>query len=229
MRDIVTADVVQNFAAQRRAAAAAAYRDFKYWEAGESAASRQAALSQRRRALDEQMTGALDLLLGTGTPAPEVSRAWQSAVSEQQLAFLSADKRAQALAVLERSTEGELQIPPAAGDQLAADQAEDLQHRLEVFDRKAEQLRALLTPEEREQVDMTVSWTADNLRRAMTKFQPTETEFQAIFREWRAHDERIARLWAAGEPDPGNEQVFARIRESLGSQRFEEYRRTWWK
>ena len=229
VRDIVTADVIQNFAAKRRAAAAAAYGDFKYWEAGEAAANRRAELAQRRRTLDEQMTSTLGLLLGTETPSPEVSRAWQAAVSEQQLAFLPAEKRAQAVAVLERDGACELAIPPAAGDRLAIDQAEDLRQRLELFDRKKEQLSAVLTPEEYEQVDMTVSWTADNLRRAMTKFQPTEAEFQAIFREWRAHDEQIARLWAAGEPDPGNAQVFARIRERLGEQRFEEYRSTWWK
>ncbi len=229
VRDIVTADVIRNFAIQRRQAAAAAYDDFKYWEAGEAAAKRRAELAQRRRTLDEQMTSTLRLLLGTETSSPEVSRAWQTAVAEQQLAFLSAEKRIQALAVLERDAAGDLGIPRAAGGRLATDQAADLQNRLAVFDRKKEQLSALLTPEEFEQLDMTISWTADNLRRAMTKFQPNEAEFQAVFREWRAHDEQIARLWAVGEPDPGNAQVFARIRQLLGEQRFAEYRATWWK
>lgn len=65
-----------------------------------------------------------------------------------------------------------------------------------------------------------------NLRRAMTKFQPTEAEFQAIFRAWRAHDENLAVRYAAGEPDPGNAHVFEAIAQALTPDRYPLYRET---
>lgn len=78
-------------------------------------------------------------------------------------------------------------------------------------------------------MELSISSTADNLRHGIENFHPTEEEFRAIFPIWRAHDEKIARLWAAGEPDPGNDNVFAAIQKILGEQRFAEYRNTWWK
>jgi hypothetical protein len=63
----------------------------------------------------------------------------------------------------------------------------------------------------------------------MVKFDPTAAEFQEIFRAWRAHDENLAQLYATGRPDPGNGHVFARIKEVLGEERFQQYRSTWWK
>jgi hypothetical protein len=229
IRDIVTADVAQTFSARRRAAMAEALAGFQYWATGPASAQSRAALAEQQRAVDAEMGGVLASLLGTEAAIPDVRADWRTAVTGQQLSFLPEDKRAATVAVLARSGDVGVQIPKTAGNQLAADQAVDLQQRLASFDQQREALLAVLTPEEFERVDMSVSCTADNLRRAMTRFQPTEAEFTAIFREWRAHDERIARLWAVGEPDPGNDAVFARIRELLGDERFEEYHRTWWR
>ena len=229
VRDIVIADVRQNFAARRRAVVAEGSPEFQYWETGAANATRRAALAQRQQVLDDEMAGVLQNLLSEDVPGLTDRGEWRQAVLAQQLNFLSSDKREPTLAVLQRFAEGEVEIPHAAGDRLAVDQAADLQRRLELYDRKRQELAAALTPDELERVDMTASWTADNLRRAMSKFQPTEEEFRAIFREWRAHDEQIARLWAAGQPDPGNESVFAAIKNFLGEQRYEQYRGTWWK
>jgi hypothetical protein len=45
----------------------------------------------------------------------------------------------------------------------------------------------------------------------------------------REHDEQLARLYATGQSDPGNSDVFERIKQALGDKRYEEYRATWWK
>ena len=100
---------------------------------------------------------------------------------------------------------------------------------LEAYDRKRAALRDLLTPEEYDSVDMTASWTANNLRQAMAKFQPTEEEFQIIFREWRKQDENLAAIFAKGEADPGNDRVFAAIEKKLSPERYAKYREAWWK
>lgn len=99
---------------------------------------------------------------------------------------------------------------------------------IDLYEAKRAELSQWITPEEFEQVELTVSWTADNLRRAMVRFEPSEEEFRTIFRVWREHDEELARLAATHQPDPGNAHVFERVREFLGEERYAQYRSTWW-
>jgi len=42
-------------------------------------------------------------------------------------------------------------------------------------------------------------------------------------------DEKLAQLFGTGQPDPGNEQVFAKNQRSLSPERYAKYRETWWK
>jgi hypothetical protein len=78
---------------------------------------------------------------------------------------------------------------------------------------------------------MTTSWTAENLRRALVHFEPTETEFTAIFNQWQPFDEKLAHLHAEGGFDPGDLQksVLEGIHSALGESRFAEYQQAWWK
>ena len=107
--------------------------------------------------------------------------------------------------------------------------SDELNRILQTYEGKRTELARLLSPEEFEQLELTVSWTADNLRRGMAKFNPTEAEFREIFRAWRLHDENLAQLYATGQPDPGNSHVFAQIKEVLGEERYKQYKSTWWK
>lgn len=227
VRDIVTADVMQAFAARRAAVAALRYGEFKFHEFDDGA---DAGFARNRRAVDEATKAALRELIGTEELPASTAWAWKAAALEQQLAFLPDDKYRAALEILLRNGELDIALPHGiSGNRLTAAQADELQLRLETFDRRRSELLQVLTPEEYEQMDMRISWTGDNLRQAMAKFHPTEAEFTAIFREWRAHDVRIAGLWAGGEPDPGNKQVFASIEQFLGPERYQQYRETWWK
>lgn len=227
VRDIVTADVTQAFAARRAEVAALRYGESKFNEFDDAA---DAGFARNRRVVDEAMNEAVRQLLGAEGVATSTAWAWRVAAIEQQLAILPADKHGAALEILLRNGEVDVPLPRGiSGNRLTATQAEELQLRLETFDRRRNELLQVLTPEEYEQMDMRISWTGDNLRQAMAKFQPTEAEFTAIFREWRAHDQRIAGMWASGEPDPGNKQVFANIEQLLGPERYQQYRETWWK
>jgi hypothetical protein len=227
VRDIVTADVRQAFAAKRAEVAAQRYGSFKFNEFDDAA---DAGFARQRREVDEAMNAAVRQLLGAEVGPPSATWEWKVAAMEQQLAFLPEDKHHAALEILRRTGEIDVALPSGiSGNRLTSAQAEELQLRLGTFEQRRHELLQVLAPEEYERLDMTISWTANNLRQAMAKFQPTESEFAAIFREWRAHDLTIAGLWATGEPDPGNQSVFSRIREALGEQRYQEYRRTWWK
>lgn len=229
IRDIVSADVRQAFAAQRAEVMAERFRDFKYWKADAGEAAARTALESRQREVDETMRAAVRELLGADGAALPTHAEWQQAAWSQQLGFLPPDKREQTQALLGQYAEVDRQIQNLSGGQRTPENPEERLRVLEAYERKKIGLQALLTPDEYELVELTGSWTANNLRRAMTKFQPTEEEFRAIFREWRQQDENLAVLFANGQPDPGNEHVFANIRKFLPPERYERYRETWWK
>ena len=228
VRDIVTADVVAAFAA-RRAEAMASYRDFKFWESSPTEEATRGELAHQRRAVDADMGDVLRELLGPDVAPPETTREWKLARLYQELSFLPPDKRNAMQAVLLRNEENDALIKSLANARRPMEDANELNYILETYDDKRAELARLLSPEEYKQLELTASWTAENLRRAMVNFHPTEAEFREIFGAWRAHDENLARLYATGQPDPGNEHVFAKIRELLGDERFDLYRSTWWK
>ena len=229
VQDIVAADVRQAFAAKRAEVMAERYRDFKFWKSDTQESGARSDLEPKRRAVDEAMSGALRELLGADVSPPSTAAEWQQAALGQQLAFLSEDKRAQTQALLRRYAEVDVQVRELAWGHGTPENPDERARLLADYERKKAEMQSLLTPEEYEQVELTASWTADNLRRAMTRFEPTEEEFRQIFREWRAHDERLAGTYGRGEPDPGNAQVFANIEKLLGAERFTKYRETWWK
>jgi hypothetical protein len=227
IRDIVSADVLQAFAARRAEVVAMRYRDFKANEFDETA---DAGFARHRRALDEAMTEATRQLLGTDAIPPSAAAEWTRAIHSQQLAFLPAGQHQAVMEILTQFGELDLGLPQGiSGDRLTPAQAEEAKLRLTAFEQRRASLLALLSPEQYEQVDMTISWTAGNLRQAMARFQPNAEEFREIFQQWRAHDHRVLEAWANGVPDPGNDHVFAAIEEFLGPERYRQYRETWWK
>lgn len=229
VKDIVAADLLQAFATRRAQVMAARYQDFQFWKSDSTESATRAQLETRRREVDEEMTAALTSLLGTAVTPPTTKSAWQQAALNQQLAFLPDEKRAATEALLLQAAELDDYHHNFSSSRIRLENPAERARVLEAYDQNRAALKEFLTPAEFEQLELTVSWTADNLRRAMTKFQPTEDEFRLIFREWRAHDDNLARLRSTGKPDPGNDHVFARIKEQLPPERYELYRSTWWK
>lgn len=229
VRDIVAADAAAAFAVRRAEAIAARYHDFKFWQTSSTEEAARAELTRQRRAVDADMGDVLRELLGPDVAPPETTREWKLAELEQQLSFLPPGKRDETRSLLLRNEENDALIKSLADAHRPTEDADELNRILETYDGKRAELARLLSPEEYEQLELTISWTADNLRRAMVHFHPTEAEFREIFDAWRAHDENLARLYATGQPDPGNEHVFAKIKEMLGDVRFNLYRSTWWK
>jgi hypothetical protein len=229
VRDIVTADVAATFASRRAEILAARYLGFKYWETGAMPDAVLAELNRQQRSVDGEMAEVLRDLLGPDAAPPATTRDWHVAELEQQLSFLPSDKQDAARALLLRNEANDTLIKSLSEARRPTENNDELNRILQAYEGKRAELARLLSPEEFEQLELTVSWTADNLRRGMANFDPTEAEFREIFRAWRAHDENLAQLYATGQPDPGNSHVFARIKESLGEERFKQYRSTWWK
>jgi len=229
VRDIITADVNANFATRRAEVMAGHFQNYKFWETGSKPDAVKTELKRQQDSVDTEMGQVLRDLLGPDAAPPSMTRDWHIAELDQELSFLSPDKRDAALALLLRNEANDALIKRLSEAHRPTEDARELNRILQTYEGKRSELARLLAPEEFEQLELTVSWTADNLRRGMAKFDPTEAEFREIFRAWRLHDQNLAQLYATGQPDPGNGHVFAAIRQALGEERYRQYRATWWK
>jgi hypothetical protein len=229
--DIVTADVLQGYAARRAAIVAERYNDFAFWKSDPTETIARATMEERRRAVDAEMNDALREVLGPDSVAPPISREWKVAELNQQLAFLSPEKRQQVRALLLEFGEVEQQVRQLASKMNLTEDLDQRRRILDDYNEKKAMLGEMLTPAEYELVQLNTSFTAENLRRAMVNFHPTEEEFRMIFHEWQAYDELLATVRATGQRDPGDlrKPLETRIREFLGEERASEYWRTWWK
>jgi hypothetical protein len=229
VRDIVSADVLQGFASQRAEVVATHHGDFKFWESRSEDPEARAELNEQQREVDAAMGEVLRELLGPDVVSPSTESAWRVAELDLQLAFLPTDTRELTRAVVLRYSDIDTQIKSLGDGRRPTEDINELERILSLYDEKRAELTRLMSAEEYEQVELSISWTADNLRRAMARFDPTEQEFRSIFQAWRAHDENLVQLYATHQPDPGNAHVFEAIRELLGEERYAEYRSTWWK
>jgi hypothetical protein len=231
VRDIVTADVISVFAGRRNDALKARYQNFQYWKSDPSETEARAALNTQRRELDTEMNGVLQELLGADTSLPDLTREWQSTELDFKLSFLPSDKLAQTKAILlEHDHTDQLAKQLSDGNDVSED-TNELQRVLDSHDQERAALREILSPEQFERVEMSASWTSENLRHALVHFDPTEEEFRIIFAAWKARDEQLARLKAARETDPdrGNKALNETIKSQLTEERYKVYRATWWK
>jgi hypothetical protein len=106
---------------------------------------------------------------------------------------------------------------------------DELQRIWDTYESGQHDLARLLTPEEHEQLQMSVSWCGKVIRGRLPNFQLSQDEFQIIFHEWWALDRELARIRALGLPDPGklDKAVYPRLREQLGEARYKEYVKIW--
>jgi hypothetical protein len=229
IRDIVTADVVSVFGAKREEAVDARFVNYQYWKSDAAQTEARAIFESQRESIDSQTDQVLQKLLGTNTPLPEVSREWSRLEFTRELDFLSPDKRDQAAGILLKSEKVNEQIKELAGGINLSEDTNALQRVLENYDSEKAALRELLSPNEYQLVQLSTSWTSENLRQALTHFEPSEKEFRKIFAAWQPHDEYLARLRANGEDDPGNADVYAKIKGQLTEARYSQYCNTWWK
>jgi hypothetical protein len=231
IRDIITADVTKLYRDRITSLRPSSKGSFNYWETADRSRpspAQQAEIARQTEALQIEMHRVLTELLGSDATADTTLSDEELQEHSRKLAFLSPEKQAQVDAIVREFGDIDDQAKSLADWDHSITNAADLARIMDNYARKKEALARLLTPAELEQYELSVSWTSQNLRDAMVGFNPTEEEFRAIFKPWRAHDENLAALNAAGMPDPGNAHVYAAIQEALGDERFKQYRRSWW-
>jgi hypothetical protein len=188
IKDIILTDVMRLYA-QRRGQFYHNGRPFNYWETDEQRKLKQPQIEERDRqlaAIDRELPAVLRELLGINYER-EVNKYFVDADEDNnRLAFLSEDKREQVLSlrdqfegkrerILYNEQEGKLSM--AEIDQLRQiDQSQD------------EALAQVLSPQEKEEYELSTSPTADHLRQQLIGFNPTEEEFRALFDKQKAID-----------------------------------------
>jgi hypothetical protein len=192
LRDIIMTDVMRLYA-QRRGQYYQNGRPFKFWETDEKRKLKQTQIEEREKQLaqiDKELPAVLRELLGVNYERELNKYFVDTDEDNRRLAFLSDDKRSRLLALRDQF-EGEREFvtydlqegPLSPGD---------IEKLRKINEEQDAALSALLTPQEKEEYELSMSPTADHLRAALIGFNPTEDEFRDLFRRQQAIDAAYA-------------------------------------
>lgn len=147
----------------------------------------------------------------------------------QMLSFVPLAKRKQIAAVEQKFQSALNQNLPAANatpEQIAAYEETLRQRDLE--------LSALLTPQEKEEYDLRRSRTANQLRSALTGFNPTEQEFRILFQLTKQYENQLGSLSGLAATNPAVQQqreaaqqmMETQLKSMLSEERYRDYQRS---
>jgi hypothetical protein len=233
VRSIISAQVYESFAAQRKALTADK-KEVPFWKVDQPAdAKTQAALRELNRAQNAMMRE----LLGTAGPTDDPTYA---AMMRRQYGNLPVEKIEQISRVQQDYSELRQQIYTAAGlgggGVISFLPEEQAKLALIEKEQKAD-IAQLLTPQELEDYELRSSNTASQMRYSLSAFKPTEDEFRTIYKLQRAFDEQYdMRSMMATQGTPASQemmrqrseaqkQLTAQIKSTLGDERGAEYER----
>jgi hypothetical protein len=191
VRDIIMTDVMRLYA-QRRGQYYQNGRPFKFWETDEKRKLKQTQLEDREKQLaqiDKELPAVLRELLGVNYERELNKYFVDTDEDNRRLAFLSEDKRSQ-LTALRDQFEGERER--ITYNQDGALSAEDVEKLKKIDEDQDAALSSLLSPDEKDEYQLSMSPTADHLRSELIGFNPTEDEFRDLFRRQQAIDAAYA-------------------------------------
>ena len=192
IKDIIMTDVMRLYA-QRRGQYEHNGRAFKFWETDEKRALKQNQIEERERQLaqiNKELPAVLRELLGLNYEREMKKYFIDTDEDNQRLAFLSGSKR-DALLALRDKYEGKREF--ATYDMTNGTMTAGDVDKLKRIDQEQEaELSALLSPQEKEEYELSTSSTADHLRQQLVGFNPTQTEFRDMFKRQQAIDSAYA-------------------------------------
>jgi hypothetical protein len=192
LRDIIMTDVMRLYA-QRRGQYYQNGRPFRFWETDEKRKLKQTQLEEREKQLtqiDKELPAVLRELLGVNYEREMNKYFVDTDEDNRRLSFLSEDKRSQLLALRDKF-EGERESI-TFGLQAGALSPGDIEKLRKIDEEQNTALSGLLSPEEKDDYQLSMSPTADHLRKELVGFNPTEEEFRDLFRRQQAIDAAYA-------------------------------------
>jgi len=192
LRDIILTDVMRLYA-QRRGQYYQNGRPFKFWETDDKRKLKHTQLEEREKQLaqiDKELPAVLRELLGINYEREMNKYFVDTDEDDRRLSFLSDDKRDRLLALRDQyEGERERATYGLAGGPLSPGDVEKLR---KIDEEQEAALSALLSPQEKEDYELSMSPTADHLRKELIGFNPTEDEFRDLFRRQQAIDSAYA-------------------------------------
>jgi hypothetical protein len=231
IKDIILTDVMRLYA-QRRGQFYHNGRDFVYWETDDKRKLKQPQIEERDRqlaAIDKELPAVLRELLGINYER-EVDKYFVDAdEDDQRLAFLSQDKLSQVLSLRDEFEAKRERILYAA--QNAKPSAGEIEQLRQVDQSQEEALAQVLSPEEKAQYELSMSPTADRLRRQLIGFNPTDQEFRALFDKQKAIDdayefEDINDVTVSAAKASDEAEVWASFKANLAGDRVAQFERS---
>jgi hypothetical protein len=192
LKDIIMTDVMRLYA-QRRGQYYQNGRPFKFWETDEKRKLKQSQLADREKELaliDKELPAVLRELLGINYEREMNKYFVDTDEDNRRLDFLSEDKRASVLSLRDKF-EGEREAVTYGSDGGPLSPG-DIEKLKKIDEDQDEAMSALLSPEEKEDYQLSMSPTADHLRSELIGFNPTEEEFRDLFKRQQAIDSAFA-------------------------------------
>lgn len=209
--------------------------ELKYWHSEEEEMANDVdpqEVVKREREIEKRKRDIIRELVNADLTRERMKQTGQEDYRERRLAFLPEERRTQVRELLERYDEAEQAI---RGKELDDGEALSLAERSQLrqlHEQRETVLGSLLTPQERGQLDLWMSPTANSIRYALYGMKATEQEFLTIYRARKPLDERWAKYDVALLDEETQRQMQLEqaqseeaIRQGLGDPRYAEFKR----
>jgi hypothetical protein len=209
--------------------------ELKYWHSEEEEMANDVnrhELVKKEREIEKRKRDIIRELVSADLARERMKQTGQEDYRERRLAFLPEERRTQVRELMERFDESEQAIREKELDDVEPLSMADRAQLRVLREQRESELGSLLTPQEREQLDLWMSPTANSIRYALYGMKATEQEFVTIYRARKPFDDR----WARHDVDLLDEttqhqmeleraQAEETIRQHLGDSRYAEFKR----
>jgi hypothetical protein len=234
IRDIIIADL-DKLLAPEIAAAYGRRKELRYWHPEEAEMINDVSprdVFQKQREIDQRKRDIIRELINADLSRERMRASGQEDYYERRLGFLPEGRRTRVRELFEQFDDAEQKIrDKETADNSALSAADHAQLRLLRQQREAE-IDRVLAPSEKQQYELWLSPTANEVRHALYGMDATEQEFLSVYQARKAYED------AWGQRDPGlldaasrqqMEQARAdmegQILRDLGEERYADYQR----
>src|SRR5258708_2753398 len=220
VRAILSMQIHEQFAARRKEFLPP-QEEVAFWKKQHSFydPKRQAVIRQ----INREETAMLKELLGVGAPENEEVSAYQ----RRAYGNLPKEKMDQLQNIMSDYGDLSSEVYFTANGVMLPEDQEKLAY---IEKEKRADIAQTLTPEELEAYDLRSSSTANNLRRQLAGFNPSEDEFRTIFKLQQAFDQQNSPQYGPLDPDQqqkrrdAQQQLLAQVQSVLPADRYAEYK-----
>jgi hypothetical protein len=225
IHDIIIADVNKLFEDRKKALK----KPFKFWATGmanmmgggmdEQTSAQFRDLAAEKKALIRELLGIE--LNDIASMAAGVNP------YEHLLGFLPLEKQSKVMELYQDFAAKQSSLVEAAGSL----DGEDMKKMEELQKEMEGEVAKMLTPEEFENYQLTMSQTAMMMRMSLTGFEPDEQEFRELFKLQKAFDDEFGQYGVGGDADEmkkrteATEALRKQMKATLGEQRYSDYAR----